>query len=215
MHFQKFKITLFVSFFLLTLSGAIKSKNTLFGGNLSLKLGISGLNSISENQISLIPISYGSATYKLNKYIETGIYLGYGNFKHKDDLSYNETTGMYEWYSIDSTSHMGSSGGESYSSSKVVRYGLVTEVHLLPLFFEKDMRIDISITPQLGVLKENHDVLEDYRRTIWSEPFFEYGLGIGTKYNFSRQLGVFSEIAIGRFYHNDNIRVKLGLSFNI
>lgn len=215
MCFNKSKTLLLTTFILLMFVSKVKSQNTLFGGNLSLKLGISGLNSISENQISLIPLSYGSATYKLNKYIETGIYLGYGNFKHKDDLSYSETTGMYEWYSIDSTSHMSSSGGESYSSSKVVRYGLVTEIHLLPLLFEEDMRIDINITPQLGVLKENHEVLEDYRRIIWSEPFFEFGMGIGTKYNFSKQFGVFSEIAIGRFYHNDNIRIKLGLSFNI
>ncbi|MBP8783446.1 MAG: hypothetical protein KBG96_04395, partial [Paludibacter sp.] len=156
---------------------------------------------------------FTSASYNFSKYIDAGFYVGYGGLSHPSDLDFNETTGMYEWYSADSTSYISASNPYGGGTSTAVKYGLTTDIHLMALLTEKETRLDLYLQAQAGLTTEKYEALEDEARMRWTDPQAEYGIGMGVRYRFTKSVGIFTDYSYGKFYNNDRHKIKLGLAF--
>lgn len=210
-------VNIFVVLFFLFLSTLSHSQNTLLNSKVNLQIGSSFVNTYSDIlETTKSPFFYSSLSYIVNDFIEAGLYFGYGNLMHHIELPYNPATGYYEWYSIDSTSHIKSntSNGGSQNST-AINCGIACNVQLLPLVLKRDTRFNLYLQPQIGFMFEEYTVFEDYQKEVWSKPFLEYGIALGLKYNFTKHIGVFSDYSFGRFYNNQKSKIKLGLSIII
>ncbi len=203
-----------ICFLLITVSCLAQTNS--FINNISIKPGFSIVNKKNDGYYTDKSILFDvSISYKLNRYINAGIYIGKATLMHQINLPYNPTTGYYEWYSIDSTSSIISNGPGGYTSSSAVFYGIKSEIHLLPLFFKKELKFDVYLTPQFGCVNEKYEVLRDYQEHIWSPIFWEYGIGMGIGYRFTEKLGVFMEYSIGKYYNTNKNRFTSGISISL
>jgi hypothetical protein len=55
----------------------------------------------------------------------------------------------------------------------------------------------------------------DYMTEKMVKSLFNYGVGAGIKYSFTQKFGVFVELSTGKYFPNENKRVKLGLAFKL
>jgi len=191
----------------------VLSQTTVFNGKVNLRMGGSIFNSKDNSRhAENAALLFTSASYNFNKYIDAGFYVGYGGLSHPSDLDFNETTGMYEWYSADSTSYISASTPYGGTTSTAVRYGLTTDIHLLALLTEKETRLDLYLQAQAGLTTEKYEALEDEARMRWTDPQAEYGIGLGVRYRFTKSIGAFTDYSYGKFYNNDRHKIKLGLA---
>lgn len=208
------KLFIIILLILVFQSSSLQSKSYFLNSKFNIRFGSSLINSkMDEAYSEKAPMLYGSISYNINEIFELGIYAGSGKMMHSLDLPYNEAKGLYEWYSKDSISIIRSSVNGISGSSKHLRYGLISEIHLMPLFNIHKSRFDIYIQPQLGLITENYEVLRDYSEYIWSKPVAEYGLGLGLRYRFSKSFGAFTDYSIGKYYNQDKNKLKIGLAF--
>jgi hypothetical protein len=215
MKSDNIKFILFISTFTF-INTSVFSQSELLKSRINVRIGSSLINS-QENEASSesSPMLYGSLSYTINEICELGLYYGSGKMKHKLNLTYNELTKMYEWVSLDGKASYRSSSSNFLTESLHVRYGLTSEVHLMPLFNVQKSRFDVYIQPQAGIIKEYYEVLRDYKEYIWSEPYVEYGFGIGLRYRFSKVIGIFSDISIGNYYNQDKVKLKAGVALTL
>lgn len=200
-------------YLILSLSSSMFAQESLIINKFSVKLSGSVLNSATIRGTELSPLIFIEADYTINKFVDIGIYGGFALVMHSYELPYNSTTGMYQWYSADSTSYMISNSAEFSSTSKAYFYGINSNIHLLPFIFPKDIRIDVYLCPKIGIMSEH---LYEYNATqelVWSNPLVEYSLGMGVKYNFTKRLGIYTEYSLGKFYNNNKSRVIAGIVF--
>ncbi len=215
MKSNKMKLIFFLSTFVL-INTSLHAQSKLFNSKINIRVGSSLINS-QENSASTesSPMLYGSLSYNISEIFELGLYYGSGYMKHNLNLTYNESTKKYEWFSIDGKKSYVSSSSNMSTESKHVRYGFTSELHLMPLFNVQKSRFDVYIQPQIGILKENHEVLGDYSEYLWAEPYVEYGLGLGLRYRFSSKIGVFTDISFGNYYNQDKFKLKTGIALTL
>jgi len=63
----------------------------------------------------------------------------------------------------------------------------------------------------MGLVSESWK--NDSGEKIHITPFFEYGIGLGASYNFTKHFGLFGEYVIGNFYNEQRTLLKGGLIF--
>ncbi len=195
--------------FLLSVVPIINAQKSVFNNKLSLKLSTSLVNT-GINEFMPNPLFMLGADYEINKFIDLGAYCGFASLMHRTEIPYNPVTGRYEWYSADSTSYIiGTSG--FYSSSQAFYYGINSNIHLLPMFFSRNMRIDVYATPRIGFVSEQYYEYNAIQELVWSKPFLEYGIGLGLKYYLGRHFGIYGEYALGRYYNNNSSRLTAGI----
>lgn len=192
-------------------SSSILAQESLIKNRFSIKLGGSAVNSGTIGDTKLNPLIFVGVDYTINKFVDIGIYGGYAALMHNYELPYNATTGMYEWYSADSTSYMKSNSAGFSFSSKAYYYGINSNIHLLPLIFPKDMRFDLYLIPKIGIISERYYEFNATQELVWSKPLVEYSLGIGLKYSFTKHFGMYAEYSLGKFYNNNNYRALAGI----
>ncbi len=191
----------------------VLSQTTVFNGKVNLRMGGSIFNSKNDSrQAENAALLFTSASYNFSKYIDAGFYVGYGGLSHPGGLDFNETTGMYEWYSADSTSYIITNNPYGGKTSTAVKYGLTTDIHLMALLTEKETRLDLYLQAQAGLTTEKYEALEDEARMRWTDPQAEYGIGMGVRYRFTKSVGIFTDYSYGKFYNNDRHKIKLGLA---
>lgn len=88
------------------------------------------------------------------------------------------------------------------------QYGLNANLHILPLFLEKDLRVDPYVTVKFGGM---------YMTTPKDSLFitgnhFEYNVGVGLAYYIWRRFGVFAEYSFGKYFTFSDDRSKHLLS---
>ena len=201
-------VKLFAILISLLIFPAIYAQKSQFNNILSLKLSGSLVNS-GVNEFVPNPLFMLGVDYEVNKFVDVGLYGGYASLMHKTDVPYNPITGQYEWYSADSTSYITGTSG-FYLSSQAFYYGVNSNLHLLPLFFSGNMRIDLYATPKIGWVSEQYYAYNATIEKVWSKPFFEYSMGLGLKYYFGRRFGISGEYSLGRFYNSNSSRATAG-----
>lgn len=160
----------------------VLSQTTVFNGKVNLRMGGSVFNSKNDSRhAENAVLLFTSASYNFSKYIDAGVYVGYGGLSHPGGLDFNETTGMYEWYSADSTSYIITNNPYGGKTSTAVKYGLTTDIHLMALLTEKETRLDLYLQAQAGITTEKYEALEDEARMRWTDPQAEYGIGMGVR----------------------------------
>lgn len=135
--------------------------------------------------------------FNLNKYISTGAYFGYSKetfiSNRVENPTPNTTNIIMDYY------------GNSYF------YGLKSELQLLPLLIkDSELRLNIYCPVQLGLVSQQVTKLADNSKS-WDKPAFEIGAGIGLSYKFTKNIGVFGEYQVGKFYNNRKSQWKVGV----
>ncbi len=141
--------------------------------------------------------NYGfEALYKFNKFLTAGIYIANSN------PTYNNA------------SLIGTGNGRSYqlnSSGKSIFYGLKSEIQLLPLLMnDKKLRLNLYVPMQLGLVSQQVTTFSDNSKT-WDKPALEIGAGLGISYNFTKNIGIFGEYQLGKFYNDRKSQWKVGV----
>lgn len=88
-------------------------------------------------------------------------------------------------------------------------YGVELNYHLLPLLLQQPSRFDVNGTCKIGMIRKKWD---GGNNEVFTDNFFETGIGIGTAYYITRSVGLFGEVLVGRFYYS-NFNWRCGLSF--
>lgn len=189
------------------------SQEKSINSKLNFRLGGGIVNSGKGQTVSdmmLNPILQLEADYELNKIVNVGIYAAYAPLMHRTELPYNSATGQYEWYSADSTSYL-KGVKVFYESSQSIYYGISSNIHILPLFLSGNLRLDVYVTPKIGIASEQYTAYNDIAETVWSQPFIEYGFGLGVKYYTGKRFGFYGEYSLGRYYNNNPSRFLGGI----
>jgi hypothetical protein len=176
-----------------------------------LKASVSTFKTISEE----ITLKTGlNINYSFANWIDIGIYGRYANLVNREELPYNPQTGKYEWFSANGKSRI-ISGTPNYDyNAKTIFYGIRSDIHLLPLLTDKNLRLDVYLTPELGFVSQEYEAHLDYVVTGWNKPVFEYGAGLGIAWYFSRHFGVFSELNYGHYFGSKTY-FQTGLSIKL
>ncbi len=128
------------------------------------------------------------ANYGFQKYIETGIYLGYSKIDFAE-LDQSDS------------SHFG-------DECKVPFYGINLNFHLLPFIIKKeDFRFDFYLTGKFGGL---YFSTPDYYYHHGHKN--EYGFGAGLSFYMTKHIGLYLEYCYGKYYFNDNMKLRYGLT---
>lgn len=210
---KRFRIL--VALFVISAFSALQAQKKDIKSRFSVKLGGGVVTSEANSYMYLHPIFVAEASYNVNKFLDIGLYAGYSSFEHHYTLPYNQATGMYEWYSADSTSYTRSSSPGFSQNSKAYFYGVSSYIHLLPLIFKSNLRFDVYAAPRIGLAREQYYELAAQEELVWSEPFLEYGLGLGLKYGFTRHVGIYGEYSLGRYFNNNKSRMLDGIVFTL
>jgi len=127
------------------------------------------------------------ANYSLTKTVDVGLYVGYSKF---------------ELYMSD--------GAGWYFSKKCHTpfFGLNCNFHLLPYLLDKDTRFDLYLTGQWGGY-----YLMSPSYFFMHGASIEYGYGAGLSYNPLKQIGLYLEYHRGRYFFDDNDKLRYGLTF--
>jgi hypothetical protein len=141
----------------------------------NLAIGYSWINNCTLSDFNIGELSI-EGNYKINKWIETGVYAGYSIC-----MSERETR-------ISDTEYSG-----SYRISQVVSYGGNFYLHLLPLVFEKDTRLGVRVIMKPGdaviITKEKGAKPRGHH--------FTFRAGVGMDYRLFRKMGIFGEYVYG------------------
>lgn len=101
----------------------------------------------------------------------------------------------------------------SATTKKSNFYGINARFHCLPLFNKEDkMRFDVYMIGTIGMVKTSSmELISDEWQEIYEVPFWERGVGLGLSYNFTKNIGVFGEYQVGKFYNDRKSQWKAGV----
>jgi len=141
---------------------------------------------------------YGIETlYKINKFWSVGLNLGYSVRTLSNNSLQSIESGGYTL--------------EVKSSGKSIFYGVKSELQLLPLLIkDKKLRLNVYVPMQLGFVSQQVTTFSDNSKS-WDKPAFEIGAGLGFSYNFTKNIGIFGEYQLGKFYNNRTSQWKVGV----
>ncbi len=142
------------------------------------------------------------SNYRLLKYVETGIYLGYSPY---ETLSMNKDT--LDAYLKNLLSANSFSKNTVAKWEPLIYYGLNTNFHFLPLFTKTDdFRFDFYISAKIGGLwfVNKGNLLP--RRV----GYIDYSIGGGLVFYLNQHWGLYGEYGIGNF---QNWRAGISLKF--
>jgi len=210
---KKFFLILILIFGLFStkLIAQTKENNNLLLNKAEQKLNYSNINSkqiipdYTSSPSSLIEAIYKKnpqfnieGLYRINKIFSLGAYFGYSN----GTFISNKITES----GVDYTSVTRDKFGYS------IFYGIVSDIQLLPLFFNSEnLRLKVYCPIRIGLVSQHITNLDTYVKT-WNAPVFEYGAGLGLSYNFTKNLAIFGEYQFGHFYNERNSQWKVGLA---
>jgi len=141
--------------------------------NWNVKIGYSRINNYSFTNGNIGEVSV-DGNYKLNKWLETGLYAGYS--KCGSELE----------------EYWGTVFGTNFQSAHVLSYGVNSYLHLSPLFFSDDFRLGFRIIIKPGGIivfsSEGHEPNGHY---------FTFRPGVGIDYRMFRKIGLFGEYVYG------------------
>ena len=106
-----------------------------------------------------------------------------------------------------------------FNKANAIFYGLNYELHLIPLFSGvNNLKIDIYNIAKVGLVSQfwhpcNGGI--DESSDTESKHTLEYGLGLGTSYSISKQLGIFIEYNFGKFLNDDYTKLRYGIKFTL
>jgi hypothetical protein len=133
-----------------------------------------------------------SANYRLTNYIEVGAFFGYSRYKTMIP------------FDIDS---LGRPHGYSSVNSNSLMYGIISNIHILPFFIEKDKsRIDVYCSLQYGGIY----LFEQEGGINTKKNYSEYGLYGGLAFYPFRHLGIYAEYGYAKY---SDLRYGLSLQF--
>jgi len=90
-------------------------------------------------------------------------------------------------------------------------YGIKTELQLLSLLIkDSKIRFNVYCPMQVGLVSQQITSLTTGIKT-WDKPVFEVGAGLGISYNFTKNIGIFGEYQLGKFYNDRNSLWKAGI----
>ncbi len=197
------------------------SQNSLLTDKITCKLGLTSMNAISVLEFNGSPHFYREKkphyqlqlSYKLNKFVDFGLYFGYSKLYHEVKLPYDAEKGYYVLESNDGTRRIIQLSHHSYKfDSHAFSYGLKSDIHILPVLFNKRIdRLDVYLVPSIGFVSESYRDIND--EIIKKPEFLSYGVGIGTSYYFTKHLGLFGEYHLGHFYNLSKSRWHAGVVF--
>jgi len=121
---------------------------------------------------------------------ETGAYIGYSSFPSYK-LTQKDTLLLAEKI--------------NYSTPF---YGVNLNLHILPYFIEaKDFRFDFYLTGKFG----GYSFLNSENSGSKTH-HIEYGAGIGISFYLFRHLGIYTEYCYGKYFFEDNNKLRYGLT---
>lgn len=135
--------------------------------------------------------------YKWNRFMTAGLYFSYS----KGTFISNEMEDSRTGYSSFTMDYF----GRSYF------YGGKGELQLLPLLFKADrFRFNVYCPIRVGLVSQS--ITEFQTNTDkWDAPVVEFGGGLGSGYNFTKNIGIYTEYQLGHFYNKRNSQWKAGL----
>lgn len=147
------------------------------------------------------PVFKVGIDYKLSRVFYLGGYLNYSRFANPESYtsSYivNGVEEEHEWF--------------GFNKSNAFGIGTNLNIQLLPLFVERDLRLDIYSKIQLGVLY-NNTANNQYIESGFSA---EYGVGMGLCYNISKKFGLYGEYVFGDFYNGNKDKMTFGIKIKL
>lgn len=195
---------------LMLFSENIFSQTDKLGGDFIFKLNYSQVNSrqfvgnYSDPNHSLLEQFYdknaqfnAEGLFQLNRILSSGIYMGYsgGTYISNEFVFANENQIVYRLDEL----------GKSFY------YGLKAEMHILPLILHVDrLRLDVYLPLQAGLVSQRIASVKSgsFR---WDSPAFEAGGGLGFRFDFTKNFGIYSEYMIGQYFNQRNSQWKTGL----
>ncbi len=155
------------------------AQNPYLNERLSLKLGHSQTPKFTDwsNDIKMGNIRL-ETNYMFLNFIESGLYLGYSNFRNIEQPSSTSQTSTFF---------------SSYQSNALF-YGLNTNIHLLPFFVgNKKIRVDLYIGAKMGLIS-----IIATENSMFHGNNFDYGLLGGANYFITKKWGVYVEYGISK-----------------
>jgi hypothetical protein len=157
-----------------------------------------------ENQILAIdmkPQINIEVGYDFIKNLTSSLYLGYSNIGQKVDYEFVFKDGKLISY------------GSGVIPSHAFYYGVSLRYQLLPLLFSNDnLRFSLYPIASCGFVSRSWSDFNGVLVKI--DPFFEYQLGVGLGYRFSRKFGIYTECTYGHMYNESTIKPSIGLTLN-
>lgn len=177
------------------------AQNNNFTENIELRLGYS---SVKSNTIV-------DPTYN----IELG---GEHNSKFSVELGYKvlpiiSLSAYYAHAGIRVNNFSDTGAGYVATGKKANFYGVNVRLHVLPLFMhDKKSRFDVYAIGTFGLVRANAmEMLNDEYNIVYEKPFWEKGIGLGMGYNITKNIAVFGEYQLGKFYNNSNKKWNAGV----
>lgn len=134
-----------------------------------------------------------SSNYRINRYIDAGLYIGYSFYQTYIPLDI-DSLGIPQ-------------GGFSYQNSHSLMYGLNSNIHILPFFIQKEKsRIDVYASLQYGGIH----LFEPDGGINTKKNYAEYGFYGGMAFYPFKHLGLYAEYGYGKYV---NLRYGLSLKF--
>jgi hypothetical protein len=131
------------------------------------------------------------ANYGSFKYLETGVYIGYSNYRYE-----------YEHDVLNGTS--------SYiSGNHTLFYGVNCNFHPLTFLIKKEaFRFDVYLTGKLGGVYFSKPI--SYYQPV--QHYKEFAVGGGLSYYLGKHLGLYMEYCYGKYIFWDKTKFRYGLT---
>ncbi|GAB1414964.1 hypothetical protein MASR2M117_03700 [Paludibacter sp.] len=132
--------------------------------------------------------------YRLLRNIDLGVDLGYSQL-----LAPYKQPGMISY---------------GYEKTNAFFYGINTSIHILPMILKQDnSTFDAYIIAKAGVVTQSWRGVFDSGEMQYAN-CFEYSIGVGIAYNFTKKVALFGEYHIGNFINKDFSKIKTGIRFS-
>lgn len=145
------------------------------------------------------------ADYNIFNNLYGGVYLGYSKLRKPEMFNDGTEDNPILTY--------------SFARTKALYYGINLNYQLLPLFTGKsNLRFELYPTVKFGLVSEFWKEAAENTPTSplikHTNTEFEFGIGLGAGYKFTKNFGIFGEGTFGKFYNDQSFRFHVGAQFN-